>query len=259
MRKTIISIFFSIAVSLSATAAAMDYDTTFVTPAMEPLAQMHESFDNAKDYRNKTLKLEGWQNLCFAGDRAWWGFSDDDITGTAKVTGYVWGGTKEEKLISWLITPPLKYDVEHKMFTFNVQGNQMYNGQNGFLAVYYIDATTPDDPYFERIEALDTIIPSHSTELNGKWYPIYLSLEGLQNAPESFMIGFCYQDMKGSNGTTYYIDDVTWGEPVGGVDGITAVTARPKRSAATKYVKDGKLFINKNGRVFSVSGVEVRQ
>lgn len=198
----------------SGPAPVIDYDTTFVFDASTPLTTLREAFDGAGTYRNKTLHMAGWQNVVRSGSRAWWGYTDDTLA-VAKATGYVYQGVLPgDSMETWLITPALSYNVANPTFSFSVQGNALYEGQTARLEAYFIDATDAENPYFEHITALDSLIPANDPDLNGKWTPIMMNLSGVQNAPAAFFIGFRYTDHLSANGSYYYIDNVEWNKIV---------------------------------------------
>lgn len=225
-----------------------DYDTAFAFTS-DALPYLAEHFDNAGDYRNRTLALEGWQNVVRAGYRAWWGYTDADTLSVAKVTGYIYqGAIPGDSLETWLITPALRYDVANQVFSFLVRGDLLNEEQLARLEVYFIDLENPADPYFEHITDLDSLIPARDSDLSGKWQPVAMDLSTLPNAPEAFAIGFRYIDYLGSNGCVYYLDDICWGTPT------TALKPTEQAYRAEKFLVNGHFRIVRGGRHYDILG-----
>lgn len=229
----------------------IDYDTVFVFDQSAPLVSLHEAFDGVGSYRNKTLHMEGWQNVVRSGNRAWWGYTDDTLT-VAKATGYVYQGVLPgDSMETWLITPALSYAVANPVFSFSVQGNALYEGQTARLEVYFIDATDPEDPYFEHIENLDAVIPMGDPDLNGKWTPVLMDLSSVQNAPAVFYIGFRYTDRLSANGSYYYIDDVEWNAQA------QSVPNSAYKVHSAKCIENGHVVIIREGVRYNAVGAKL--
>lgn len=172
-----------------------------------PLALMNETFDAA--VKNKPLAQAGWTNAALEGTRAWWGYTDDEGNGMAKVTPYDSKGTTTgEACQMLLVSPALAYNAAaEKLLTFRIKGQFLSDGQSDLLEVCYIDATG-SEPYVEPIGGLS--LPATS-DFNDKWQDYTVDLTGLDLA-DPFHIGFRFTSTRGrSNSATYYVDDVTWG------------------------------------------------
>lgn len=227
----------------------VDYATDFVFDVSASLDYLSESFDSANEFRNKTLTVEGWQNVVRSGSRAWWGYTDDTLA-VAKAVGYVYqGALPGDSMETWLITPALRYDVPRRTFAFTVQGNALYAGQTARLEVYFIDATDAANPYFEHIEALDEFIPANDPDLNGTWTPIEMDLSNVQNAPEAFFIGFRYTDRLSADGSYYYIDNIQWGGIADALPSLHNPTSAPR-----KVFENGQIVIIRAGQRYTTLG-----
>lgn len=224
----------------------LDYTTDFHFTNTDALTYLAEHFDDAE--HNKTLVKAGWQNVVRQGERGWW--TIDEVNGEdlycAKVTSFVSGTSQKDTWDLWLVTPPLDYRRTTKqVFSFRVRGNYMTEDMDTQFLLYYIDATDPEDVYFESIDAP---LPYRSTE-NGNWYDIVVDLSGQSTISDVFYMAFRYVGSSGMAGlATYYVDDVVWGDMVSTVPTI----ANP--AEAKKVLENGKLYIERMGVRYDVVG-----
>lgn len=241
-------------VSGKATAAApeeIDYATTFVWNENNPLDVLDEGFNNAADYRNKTLKLTGWQNVVTKGSRAWWGYTTDSSS-VAKVTSYMYNVSTETDAEMWLVTPALNFKTANpKQFGFRILGEIIFEGQQGGVELYYVDATK-EPVLFEHITAVDELIPAGNAELSGQFVPVVADLTG-QPLADVFHFAFRFYDKAGSNGVTYHLDNVTWGKQVLAVEQITAPASDTKL-----ILKDGQIYILRADVIYTLDGRRVQ-
>lgn len=188
-----------------------DFDTEFVFDNKNPQRVLIERFDNMG--HNEQLRLTNWQNVVVTGKRPWQGI--DNLNGEqmdcAKATAFVSGQTDDSEWGIWLVTPALDYkNAVNQVFTFRVRGDYLFDDMTTALELYYIDATNPTDVHMEKIDAG---IPATADE-KGKWVDIHVNLTGLENIADVFYMAFRYVGPSGINGAvTYYVDDVTWGNP----------------------------------------------
>lgn len=186
-----------------------DYATAFVWDMSSPLALLNEHFDNIES--NKTLKLDGWQNVVTAGTRPWWGYVDVNNDGEhcAKATGYVWQGESAVVDSMWLVTPALDYkNAKNQVFTFRVRGDALTDDMSAKLQLYFIDATDKNDVFFQDLE----VAMPDTKDQAGDWLDFQVNLTGQENIPDVFFMGFKFSGINGAEGAaTYLIDDVSWG------------------------------------------------
>ncbi len=189
-----------------------DWATEFAWDMQKPRALLDERFDNVA--YNKTLLLDGWQNVVLQGDRPWWGFDDKDAAGNvlehcAKVTAYIYQEKDSVPWEMWLVTPALDYkNAQAKTFTLRVRGDYLSEGQSAELGVYYIDATDPQDVFFQD---LGLELPRTADE-SGDWVDIHINLDGQDNIADVFFMAFRFTGNSGQTGAaTYLLDDVSWG------------------------------------------------
>ncbi len=109
-----------------------------------------------------------------------------------------------------LLSPALDYkNCTNRLLSFRIMGQYMTESTvPELLEVVYIDATVPDDIYYQTIDGLN--IPATS-DYNNEWIDYVIDLEGLDLA-DTFFIGFRFTAERGRNSvTTYYVDDFTYG------------------------------------------------
>lgn len=190
-----------------------DWATEFAWDMQKPRVLLDERFDNVA--YNKTLLLDGWQNVVLQGGRPWWGFDDKDAAGNvlehcAKVTAYIYQEKDSVPWEMWLVTPALDYkNAKAKTFTLRVRGDYLSEGQSAELGVYYIDATDPQDVFFQD---LGLGLPRTADE-SGEWVDIHINLEGQEETiADVFFMAFRFTGKSGQTGAaTYLLDDVSWG------------------------------------------------
>ncbi len=230
------------------TPGEVDYETEFVWNETNPLDMMDEGFDNAADFRNKTLKVAGWQNVVTKGSRAWWGYNTD-TTVVAKATGYIYNVSKEYDYETWLVTPALNFKTSNpKHFGFSILGEIIFDGQQGGVEVYYVDATV-DPVHMEHIEAVDALIPANNNELANQWVPVVADLTG-QPLADVFHIAFRFFDKAGANGVTYQLDNVSWGKQLLATDRIEA----PANTDIQLILQNGQILIRRADNIYTLDG-----
>ena len=254
----------SVVVTLNGTATkaseeTIDWQTQFVWDETTPLTRLDEHFDQVE--HNKTLVLEGWQNVAAVDQRPWWGF-DETKTNLfegdgkyAKATAYQYGKAMTGEWEMWLVTPALDYkNATNKIFAFSVMGEYLPEEESETVfEVYYIDPAGEGEPFFQNLTE-SFAIPKISDE-NLTWFPFYVDLTPYAvTMADVFYMAFRYYGPNGGEGAvTYYVDDVSWGvyEP-SGTEQVSAV------SQSKKILRDGKLIILHNGREYSPMGQEIR-
>lgn len=186
-----------------------DWATAFVWDNTSPTSLLNEHFDLIE--HNKTLHINGWQNVVLQGARPWWGYEDrnNDNEHCAKATAYIWGEKDSTMYEMWLVTPALDYkNAKNQVFTFRVRGDNLLQGQSAQLQLYYIDATEPTDIFFQDLQVE---MPA-TADQSGDWLDFQINLTGQENIPDVFFMGFRFTGYSGNNGAaTYLIDDVSWG------------------------------------------------
>ncbi len=219
-----------------------DWATTFTWDMSHPVTLLNEHFDNIN--HNKTLKLNGWQNVVRQGARPWWGYEDrnNDNEHCAKATAYIWGATDSTMYEMWLITPALDYkNAKNQVFTFRVRGDNLYQGQSASLKLHFVDATDANDIFFQDLE----IAMPNTADQAGDWLDFQVSLAGQTLIPDIFFMAFQFTGYSGSNGAAVYlIDDVSWGRddlPLITTDSVQIVAvAEPNTTIAFPVMVTGK-------------------
>lgn len=246
-------------VGLAPTPETVDWQTDFTWDESHPLAYMFEPFDNAE--HNKTLLVNGWQNVADAEQRPWWGFDESKTSPVrgeekyAKATAYKSGVESTGDWSMWLVTPALDYkNAETKVFAFKVMGEYLHDDQVAALEIYYVDPAQPtDDLRFQDLTAAFSI-PKTGDE-NGQWVSFNLDLEPFAaTVADVFHMAFKYVGPNGMDGAvTYYIDDVSWGkeQPMG----IESVQSSDVSSQ--KILRNGQLIILRGDLQFNVLGIRI--
>ena len=219
-----------------------DWATTFTWDMSHPVALLNEHFDNIN--HNKTLLINGWQNVVRQGARPWWGFEDknNDNEHCAKATAYIWGATDSTMYEMWLITPALDYkNAKNQVFTFRVRGDNLYKGQSASLKLHFVDATDANDIFFQDLE----IEMPNTSDQAGDWLDFQVNLSEQKNIPDAFFMAFQFSGYSGSNGAAVYlIDDVSWGRedlPLISTDSTQIVAvAAPNETVAFPVMVTGK-------------------
>lgn len=211
-----------------------------------PSKKYATDFANAE--HNKVLKETGWVNVAQVGKRAWWGYifqEVDEITQTttnnpcAKVTPYDSKATSDTPCEMLLVSPPLDYNTENKILSFDLRGDFLYDGMTDKFEVCYVEVDN-DDIY---IEPITMPVPASSDE-SGKWLPFVVDMSN-QNIANTFFIAFRYKSIRGANAPTYYVDNFSWGNPP--LSGINDVA-----TDETKLPEDNAYY-DLNGRKVSPS------
>ena len=181
-----------------------------------PLAYFVENFDDVS--HNQPLEISRWDNVAVTGPRAWWGynFSDGNHGGAAKVTVYDSGAEYYTPCEMLRVTPALDFkNAISKVFTCSVMGDFMpEEGTSNVLEVLYIE----DKDYMEPLQGMN--IP-YIADQDKEWVDYVIDFDG-QPLADVFFIGFRLKSNRGRDEiTTYYVDNVSWGSPITGVDDIT--------------------------------------
>jgi len=200
----------------------IDWQTHFEWDESNPMKLMNETFDNVG--HNKTIVLDGWQNVALVDERPWWGFDEERTSpkrGTeryAKATAYQYGKSKTGIWETFLVTPPLDYrNSAGKIFAFSVMGEYLPDAEDlgsmsepTMLEIYYVDAMG-EKAYFQDLTE-SFVFPSTSEE-DYIWRTYFLNLEPYaETMADVFHIAFRYIGPNGGDGAvTYYIDNVSWG------------------------------------------------
>lgn len=195
----------------------IDWQTRFIWDESHPLAMMNETFDSV--LHNKTLILEGWQNVAEAEARPWWGFDEDKtapkrgLERYAKATAYQYAKDSTATWEMFLVTPALDYkNAAHKTFVFSVMGEYLPEEGNSStrLEIFYVDAMN-EKAYFQDLTE-SFAFPTNAEE-NNIWRTYFLDLAPFaETMADVFHIAFRYMGPNGGQGAvTYYIDNVSWG------------------------------------------------
>ena len=240
-----------------ATPETVDWKVDFQWDMSQPLAILDEHFDNAE--HNKTLLVDGWQNVAKATARPWWGFDEARTAPArgeekyAKATAYQYAKDSTDKWEMWLVTPALDYkNTPSQVFTFKVMGEYLpEEGNKALFEIYFIDASDPTKVFFQSFDGLS--IPKTSDE-NNVWVPFQIHLENQANIPDAFFMAFRYASPNGADGVvTYYVDDITRGIAPQGVENIPSSTI-----STQKMLRDGQIIILRGEKKYSIMGQEVR-
>lgn len=240
----------------------IDWQTSFNWQTTDAITQLNEQFDGAE--HNKTLVLNGWQNVADLDARPWWGFDESKTTPArgdgkyAKATAYQFGKSYTADWQMWLVTPLLDYkNTANKVFTFKVMGEYLADDNQAALEIYYIDPNAPGEPFFQDLTESFSI-PKTSDE-NLTWVPFILDLTPYaETIADVFCMAFKYVGPNGADGAvTYYIDDVTWG-----VYASTALenpmSNQQSAISCQKLIRNGELLIIRDGKTYNALGAEVR-
>ncbi len=254
----------SVVVTLNGTATkaseeTIDWKTQFTWGESEPLTQLEEHFD-AVDH-NKTLVLEGWQNVAAVDERPWWGFDESKTSPVrgegkyAKATAYQYAKETTGVWETWLVTPALDYkNADIKTFTFSVMGEYLPDEESETVfEVYYIDPDVDGEPFFQNLTE-SFAIPKVGED-NLIWYSFYVDLAPFaEMMADVFHMAFRYYGPNGGDGAvTYYVDDVTWGVFVpSGTEQVNAVRE------SKKILRDGQLIILHDGKEYTPLGQEIK-
>lgn len=194
----------------------IDWLTNFQWEDREPLTLLNETFDSIQ--HNKTIILDGWQNIAAVDERPWWGFDEAKTQpkrGTeryAKATAYQYGKAETKDWEMILITPALDYkNAKGKIFAFSVMGEYMPDVDNpALLQIYYVEQIDGKAYFQDLTESF--VFPTTADE-NNVWRTFFLNLEPYaETIADVFYIAFRYTSPNGGSGAvTYYIDNVSWG------------------------------------------------
>lgn len=258
----------------------IDWSTDFHWDLSAPLTSLNEKFDSVG--HNKTIVLEGWQNVAPLDARPWWGFDEARTSPArgdnrcAKATAYQFGKENTGTWETWLVTPALDYkNTETKTFVFSIMGEYLpEDGSETKLEIYYIDANIgggKDTVYFQNLtESFD--IPKVSDE-NLTWRTFILDLSPYaETVADIFHMAFHFVGPNGADGAVvYYIDNVSWGvvkidpdpdpdpepepQPEEGIDEVRSETSDVVRSE--KHIRDGQVIIVRGEKEYSILGVRL--
>jgi len=217
----------------------IDWLTHFQWDESQPMKLMNETFDNIG--HNKTIVLDGWQNVAAVDERPWWGFDEaktSPVRGDeryAKATAYQYAKDSTGTWEMFLVTPALDYkNSEGKIFAFSVMAEYLPDlGSETQLEIFYVDATG-DKAYFQDLTE-SFVFPSISEE-NNIWRTYFLNLEPYaETMADVFHMAFRYIGPNGGAGAvTYYLDNVSWGR-----------TDLPEIRVTPKYLIDSTAVIGK--------------
>ena len=194
----------------------VDWLTQFRWDESHPMKLMNETFDTI--HHNKTLVLNGWQNVAPLDERPWWGFEEDKTRPQrgngkyAKATAYQYSKDSTGIWEMFLVTPALDYkNSEGKIFAFSVMGEYMPDIDSPTaLEIYYVEVEDGKAYFQDLTESF--VFPTTGDE-NNVWRTYFLNLEPYaETMADVFHIAFRYIGPNGGAGAvTYYIDDVSWG------------------------------------------------
>ncbi len=234
------------------TAENIDWQLEPVFDMSNPLKMLNEPFDNAG--HNKTLKVDGWQNVADLDARPWWGFDEDGSY--AKATAYQLGKATTGEWTIRLITPALDYkNAANKLFTFKVKGDFISDEIDNptKLELHLINAMVYGGGEVSD-EVIDVDIPADH-DAAGEWVSLTVDLSD-RSSLEVFFMEFRYIGPNGAEGVvTYYVDDVTWGVMPTGVENIAReldLNAPMYNVLGTPVGKDYKGIVIQNGRKYII-------
>lgn len=223
------------------------FATDFIFDNKNARALLVENFDEVG--HNTPLVLEGWQNVVKAGSRPWWGIDkvNEEDMHCAKATAFVSDQADNTEWQQWLVTPALDYkNATNQVFTFRVRGDHLFDEMTTSLTLYYIDAIDAEDVYMQPLEVG---IPATADE-SGDWVDIHVNLTDQETIADVFYMAFLYKGPSGVDGApTYYVDDVTWGNPE-----TQIMQTKTSALQATKKLVNGQLLIMRDGRIYNALG-----
>ena len=184
-------------------------ELTFDSPALTYYAT---DFTNPAE-NNKPLSLEGWKNVAYEGNRAWWSTTLDDGNQAAKVVAYDSKAQESSEMIAMLMSPRLDFkNAQERLLCFNVMGRMMTEGMNDYLMVAVIDAAEADaNPQDVTVSAIEGLGLPCTADENDQWARYILDAANW-NLPDEFYIAFVFQSLRGKESSAqYFIDDFSWG------------------------------------------------
>lgn len=218
-------------------------DTPFVLDTTDPRTYLVEDFET-ETANNKPLHIDGWKNFALEGTRAWWSYATDEGTNkAAKVTAYdlTVAPDKGTPCLMTLVSPALDFkNTEHRLLTFRIMGQYMYDGMSDALNVLYVT--------YDGTQMYGEVLVSApaASDYNDEWQEYVVDLEGL-DLEDVFFVGFNFDSTRGrDNSTVYYVDDVTWGR-----DDVLFI--RPSQTLHEYTVKTGVPVTN----TYSVTGLNL--
>jgi len=232
-----------------ATEEDIDWQTAFEWNKVTPVALLDEGFDNVN--HNKTLVLDGWQNVAALDERPWWGFDESKTSPVrgdgkyAKATAYQYAKERTGIWETWLITPPLDYkNAAGKTFKFSVMGEYMPDepeANEAAFEIYYIDPNNSEGVMFQNLTESFSI-PLTADE-NLQWVTFFLDLSDYsETVADVFHMGFRYAGPNGGDGAvTYYVDNISWGR-----DDLPEIKVTPA------YVIDSTSIVGQNKEISTI-------
>lgn len=184
-------------------------ELTFEGPA---LTQYATDFSTATA-DNKPISLDGWKNVAYEGQRAWWSATLEDGNKAAKVVAYDSQATENTEMIAMLLSPRLDFkNAQERLLCFNVMGRMMTEGMNDYLMVAVIDALEADtNPENVTVSGIDGLGLPCTPDENDQWARYVLDADSW-NLPDEFYIAFVFQSLRGKESSAqYFIDDFSWG------------------------------------------------
>lgn len=184
-------------------------ELTFDGPA---LTQYSTDF-TTETANNKPISLEGWKNVAYEGNRAWWSTTFDDGNMAAKVVAYDSKAEESTPMTAMLMSPRLDYkNAAEQLLCFNVMGRMMIDDMNDFLMIGIIDAKAADaDPENVVINAIDGLNLPCTSDENDEWARYVLDAKSWE-LPDEFYVAFIFESLRGKESSAqYYIDDFSWG------------------------------------------------
>lgn len=223
---------------------------------MTSRSQVRELFQGK--LHHGALRLEGWRNYSFSGNRPWVAFTqlaDDSGTGepeeVAKITLYNSTRQSEAPLTAHLVSPLLSYtNAPSKELTFRL----------------FKQVETPGDLFFVYLAPVENgqvkefmRIPFESITPNGEvkertWYDYLINLADipeLGTSLQDFVVVFSLQSQVDGNGTstTYLLDDFTWGQTNNPVLSLDRVDVPFVSQVAGRRSEPKKIVVStRNGR-----------
>lgn len=162
---------------------------------------------------NKPISLDGWKNVAYEGQRAWWSATLEDGNKAAKVVAYDSQAAENTEMIAMLMSPRLDFkNAQERLLCFNVMGRMMTEGMNDYLMVAVIDALEADtNPENVTVSGIDGLGLPCTADENDIWARYVLDADAW-NLPDEFYIAFVFQSLRGKESSAqYFIDDFSWG------------------------------------------------
>lgn len=176
--------------------------------------------------KNTPLAIDGWVNSALEGQRAWWGYvenNDEEAFHAAKCTAYdsmIASGKGLENQQMILVSPALDYkNSKIRTLKFDLMGMYLTEDSGDVLDICMVEMEN-GSPVVYPMQGFN--VPTTSDEA-GTWIPYEVDMTAIPDMPDTFFIAFRFNYTRGSdNATTYYITNFEWGDKSNGLNSISS-------------------------------------